>query len=219
MTRTRLSHRRAGGAARRWRQGLAAAALVASIAAGSLASAEDPVDVDWQRVATGADRARLRDWRNAWVAALAIERAAGHAAVLAADPLFDPDRSVEGVALPPGTYHCRTVKLGRHHDATRPLVPGRWNPCTIAPEEGVLTLRTGGTQRLVGHLFDRTDAREVFLGTLVLGDEPRAMVYGGDSKRDVAGVLERIGERRWRLVVPYPAFESMLDLVEIAPAG
>jgi hypothetical protein len=219
MTRTRLSEGLAGIAVSRWCLKLAAAMLVVSIATGSLASAEDTVDVDWQRVATSADRARLRDWRDAWVAALGIERAAGHAAVLAADPLFDPDRSIEGVALPPATYRCRTIKLGRHHDASRPLVPGRWNPCTIAPEEGVLTLRTGGTQRLVGHLFDRTDAREVFLGTLVLGDEPRAMVYGRDSKRDVAGIVERIGEHRWRLVIPYPAFESMLDLVEIAPTG
>ncbi len=35
--------------------------------------------------------------------------------------------------------------------------------------------------------------------------------------RDMAGVLERIGERRWRLVLPYPRFESLLDVVELVP--
>jgi hypothetical protein len=34
----------------------------------------------------------------------------------------------------------------------------------------------------------------------------------------MAGVVERIGERRWRLVLPYPAFESTIDIVELIPA-
>lgn len=195
-----------------------ALALVAGGVGGGL-SAASPVDVDWHRVATAADRARLRDWRNAWVSALAAERAAGHAATLAADPLFDPDRSLEGVALPEARYRCRTFKLGRLHDAARPIVAAPWSPCTVGRDGAAETFRSEGIQRLEGSLFDPTNARAVFLGTLVLGTEPRAMRYGRDTKRDVAGLVERIGERRWRLVVPYPAFESMLDIVEIVPAG
>jgi hypothetical protein len=58
----------------------------------------------------------------------------------------------------------------------------------------------------------------VFLGTLQLGDEQRALQYGRDRERDMAGVVERIGERRWRLVLPYPHFESTIDIVELVPA-
>jgi hypothetical protein len=57
----------------------------------------------------------------------------------------------------------------------------------------------------------------VFLGTLQLGDEPGVLKYGHDRERDMAGLLERIGDRRWRLVFPYPAFESTIDVLELIP--
>ncbi len=58
----------------------------------------------------------------------------------------------------------------------------------------------------------------VFLGVLELGDETRPHVYGRDELRDMAGTFERIGEARWRLVLPYPHFESLVDVIEIVPA-
>ena len=61
--------------------------------------------------------------------------------------------------------------------------------------------------------------RQVFLGTLVLGDEREAMQYGQDQARDVAGYVERIGPNRWRLVMPSPAFESQTDVMELRPAA
>ena len=67
-------------------------------------------------------------------------------------------------------------------------------------------------------IFPGDPMREVFLGTLVLGDERRAMQYGRDPDRDVAGFVERIGPARWRLVLPRPAFESTLDVIELVPA-
>jgi hypothetical protein len=35
----------------------------------------------------------------------------------------------------------------------------------------------------------------------------------------MAGVFERIGERRWRLVFPYPHYESVIDVLELIPEG
>ena len=58
----------------------------------------------------------------------------------------------------------------------------------------------------------------IFLGTLALGDEARPMPYGRDLRRDMAGFVERIGEARWRLVLPFPGFQSTLDVMEIVPA-
>jgi len=60
--------------------------------------------------------------------------------------------------------------------------------------------------------------REVFLGTLVLGDEVRASQYGQDELRDVAGYVERIGPQRWRILMPKPHFESQFDVMELVPA-
>jgi len=34
----------------------------------------------------------------------------------------------------------------------------------------------------------------------------------------VAGWVERVAGRRWRVVMPYPAFESVLDVLELVPA-
>ncbi len=58
--------------------------------------------------------------------------------------------------------------------------------------------KLSGSQRPVGLIFPGDSMRQVFLGTLVLGDESRAMQYGRDPDRDVAGFVERIGPERWR---------------------
>ncbi len=39
--------------------------------------------------------------------------------------------------------------------------------------------------------------------------------YGQDTARDQVGVLERIGQNRWRLVLPWPRQDAKLELVEI----
>jgi hypothetical protein len=33
----------------------------------------------------------------------------------------------------------------------------------------------------------------------------------------MAGALERIGPYRWRLILPKPHFESMMDVIELVP--
>jgi hypothetical protein len=76
-----------------------------------------------------------------------------------------------------------------------------------------------GVQRYVGLVFPGDAIRNVFLGTLVLADENRALQYGQDQRRDVAGYVERIGPNRWRLVMPQPHFESRLDVLELVPEG
>jgi hypothetical protein len=56
------------------------------------------------------------------------------------------------------------------------------------------------------------------LGTLMLGQEERAFDYGTDPERDIVGIIERIGPNRWRMVMPRPAFESIVDVMELVPA-
>ena len=76
----------------------------------------------------------------------------------------------------------------------------------------------GGSQRYVGLIFQGDAVHQVFLGTLVLGDETRALQYGQDELRDVAGYFERIGPERWRLIMPKPHFESRFDVMELVAA-
>lgn len=179
-----------------------------------------PARPNWRRIATEVDRARLRDWREAWVEALAQARGEGHEAEIAAlGPLLDPDLAVDDPALPPGDYLCRTVKLGSREPGRIPSFSAEAPaPCRIGAIDTRMTFaRLEGEQRPIGRLYPDNELRLVFLGTLQLTDEARAYQYGVDPDRDMIGLVQRIGERRWRLVLPRPAHESLLDVVELIP--
>jgi len=184
------------------------------------AASAKSVALSWQAIVTDADRDRLRRWRDAWMAALPLAKRTG-AAVIAADPsLFDPDRALSDAMPPPGDYHCRMFKLGANGVPAKDFI---WYPtqaCRVTDEGEAYSLRLlDGAQRPAGLLLRDTDARAIFLGTLVLGDETTPLQYGRDATRDMAGYVERVGPGKWRLVLPWPHFESLLDVVELTPAG
>jgi hypothetical protein len=183
-------------------------------------SSAPPTNVRWQSVATAADRDRMRDWRKAWDEALPLARKAD-AKAIAADPLlFDPDRALPDPALPQGAYRCRTFKLGGKGTAMRDFTAYPSFDCRVADEGEVRSLhKVTGSQRPTGLIFPHDATRQVFLGTLVLGDETSPLRYGLDADRDMIGYVERIAPKRWRLVFPRPRFESVLEVVELVPAG
>jgi len=174
---------------------------------------------NWRRVATTDDRERLRDWRSTFTAALDAARKAGHSAEIDSEgALLDPDAALNAPAIPNGMYRCRVIKLGAKTDGNLVYVSYPGFTCRMKPDHQLQRLgKLSGSQRYVGVLFPNDAVREVFLGTLVLGDERRALQYGQDETRDVAGFLERIGPNRWRLIMPKPHFESQLDVMELAP--
>jgi hypothetical protein len=175
----------------------------------------------WREAVTANDEKRLRDWRKSFTAALAAARKSGHSAEIAAEgPLLDPDAALGPPPIPNGSYRCRVIKLGAKSESMLDYVAYPAFPCRIAPERGIQSFtKLGGSQRIVGLVFSGDAMRQVLLGTLALGDEQRAMQYGQDETRDVAGFIERIGPNRWRLVMPEPHFESRLDVMELVPSG
>ncbi|HEX8623218.1 MAG TPA: DUF4893 domain-containing protein [Allosphingosinicella sp.] len=178
-----------------------------------------PAVAGWRSVATDHDRERARKWRTAWVRALAQARAGGHAAEVAAEGiLLDPDAALRGVAPPAGDYRCRVLKIGARSEGMLDYVAYPQFDCRISGGAGAMDfVKLTGSQRPVGRLFPDSDRRLIFLGTLQLGDEKGVLRYGHDRQRDMIGLLERFGERRWRLAFPYPAFESTLDVIELLP--
>jgi hypothetical protein len=170
----------------------------------------------WREAATPDDRRRLRGWRNAWMAALPAARAGGGASTIAADPaLFDPDRALRDPVPPPGLYGCRTIKLGSQGGRGPAFVVYDRFRCRVW-ENGRFS-KLDGSQRPVGAIHPDTTGRAVFLGTLMLGEERKPIKYGRDRERDMVGVVERIGPARWRMVFPYPRFESLVDVIELVP--
>ena len=204
---------------------LTAAALAACAAAQepapTLAPPCDPVAIAWRGSATDDDRRRLRDWRQAWTEALEQARADGHAEEIAGEgALLEPDAALTDPAPPPGDYDCRTIKLGTPSADLLTYVSYPAFRCRIGRDGDRMTFtKLSGSQRPIGRLYPDVDRRLVFLGTLQLGDERRSHQYGIDEERDMVGLVERIGERRWRLVLPYPHFESLLDVIELTPAA
>ena len=198
----------------------AAVCLCLSLAACAPNAIVTPKAADWRTAATNADRERLRDWRAAFVKALAQARAAGHGQAIAAEgALLDPDAALGG-PIANGAYRCRVIKLGAKTPGMLDYVSYPAFACRVQQERNLQGFaKLTGSQRPVGLIFPNDALRQVFLGTLVLGDERRAMQYGNDPDRDVAAFVERIGPARWRMVMPRPAFESTTDVIELVPAN
>jgi len=175
----------------------------------------------YREVISENDRVRLRDWRKTFVDALAEARKAGHGAEIDREGvLLDPDAALAAPAIPNGMYRCRVIKLGAKDPGNLEFVSYPGFTCRVHAERQLQRLgKLSGSQRYVGLIFPGDAIRNVFLGTLVLGDERRALQYGQDEQRDVAAYVERIGPSRWRLLMPQPHFESRFDVMELVPQG
>lgn len=174
---------------------------------------------DWRRVVTASDARRLRDWRSTFVAALAQARAAGHGQAIEREgELLKPDAALGG-PIPDGAYRCRVIKVGAKSAGMLDYIAYPAFACAVhSKDRRHFLIKRTGSQRQSGIIFPGGPLRDVFLGTLVLGDEQRAFQYGVDESRDVAAYVERIGARRWRLLLPEPRYESQLDVLELIPA-
>jgi hypothetical protein len=199
--------------------------IALAVAAAGCTTIEQPTrmipqtTINWQEVASEKDRLRLGDWRKAFVGALGAARLAGHGVEIAREGvLLEPDAALGGGPIPNGLYRCRVIKLGAKSEGLLDYVSYPPFVCRIEPQNGIQKFsKLTGSQRQVGLIFPGDVMRQVFLGTLVLGDEQGAMQYGQDEMRNVAGYVERIGPNRWRLIMPRPHFESQLDVMELVP--
>ena len=173
----------------------------------------------WTGIATDADESRLSRLGLAWQEGLQEARRTSEKEVAAEGALLNPRAALPRPAPTPGSYYCRLVKLGKA-DGKGPAFE-RFKPffCYVEVEGDLLTIvKQTGSQRPAGRLWedDKPD-RLIFLGSLALGDEQQPVAYAEDPKRDMAGVLERIGPFRWRLVIPWPQNSSKLDVFELKP--
>jgi hypothetical protein len=175
---------------------------------------------DWRSIVTSADRDRYTRREAAWSLALQqARRQTGSGDLRSVGDLIDPDIRRAPVTPPPGDYRCRTVKLGSQSgEQGLGYVVYGWFACRIEQtSHGLKFSKLTGSQRPSGLLFPESDRQMVLLGSLALAEEPAANSYGRRPDRDLIAVLERIGDRRWRLVLPWPQAESNLDVIELVP--
>lgn len=206
----------------------ALAALLAACgdAAPDPAGPETPVagrqsgSADWHAVASSADASRLGRLAQAWRLGRAEAEDKGFAAeVEALGPLVDPNAGQTGrLQPPPGAYRCRSIKLGAHGPGGPGYRDHPFSRCIIelTPGGDLILTQATGSQRTRGRLYPDTDRRLVFVGAQARGPEETGYpTYGQRPERDQIGVLERVGSRRWRLVLPWPKQESKLEILEL----
>ena len=185
----------------------------------AIVSVGEPVKADlWQGIASAADQQRLANVSGAWAAGLADARKAGFATALRDDAeLVKSNAALARPAPTPGSYRCRLVKLGGKpaFEKFKPFF------CYVEVDGNLLTIvKQTGSQRPAGRLWeDDNPTRLIFLGSLALGDEETPLAYGDNPKRDMAGILERTGPFRWRLVIPWPQDGSKLHAYELTPVA
>ena len=173
----------------------------------------------WKGVATAADEDRLSRLGLAWSEALDEAKKTNAADIRREGKLLLPRAGLPRPDPTPGSYNCRLIKLGKAVPKTRPYETFKPFFCYVEVEDNLLTIvKQTGSQRPAGRLWEDDDPnRLIFLGSLALGNEDQPLAYGDDPKRDMAGVLERIGPFRWRLVIPWPQSTSKLDVFELTP--
>lgn len=184
------------------------------------AAGEQADTSDWRQVASTADISNLGRLDQAWRLARAEAEDKGFASeVEALGPLVDPNAGQPGRLQPaPGTYRCRTIKLGARAEAGAAYLAYPPFRCTVdlTPGGDLVLTKTTGSQRTRGLLYPDTDSRLVFIGAQAWGmDETGFPTYGQQPERDQVGVFERIGADRWRLVIPFPRVESKLEILEL----
>jgi hypothetical protein len=174
----------------------------------------------WREVVSSADASNLGRLDQAWRLGRAEAEDKGFASeVEALGPLVDPMAGQSGRLQPaPGTYRCRTIKLGSKSEGGLAYLAYPFFRCTVelSPGGDLILTKTTGSQRTRGLLYPDTDNRLVFVGAQAWGlDETGYPAYGQQPERDQIGVFERIGPERWRLVVPWPRVESKLEILEL----
>lgn len=173
----------------------------------------------WKSVATAEDQDRVARLGLAWQEALADAKKTNAADVRKEGSLLLPRGGLPRPSPTPGSYNCRLIKLGSVNGKSKPFESFKPFFCYVEVEDDLLTIvKQTGSQRPAGRLWEDDDpTRLVFLGSLALGNEDQPLAYGDDPKRNMAGVLERIGAFRWRLVIPWPQSTSKLDVFELTP--
>jgi hypothetical protein len=175
---------------------------------------------DWKQVATTTDLDRIGRIEMAWGEGLTEARARRHTREIDKEgPLLDPAGALPRPAVPPGTYRCRVIKLG-FGSSGRGRAFQTFNPftCFVSVEDSLLVfIKATGSELPAGRLWDDGETRLVFLGATAAKPGVPAPAYGTQPARDRSGVIERIGDFRWRLVSPWQSKDARIEVMELVP--
>ncbi|MCM8731076.1 DUF4893 domain-containing protein [Hephaestia sp. GCM10023244] len=175
-----------------------------------------PAEQAWRDTIVPSDQALIEDLPSIWTHVLTTAKKRSGKAIDAEGPLLQADAALDHPALPPGSYWCRVVRIGS--------IAGRKQIESFAPkfcyirdeEKGLSFTKQSGSDLPAGYLYADGTQRYVFLGARQDAPGDVSLGYGIDHDRDVAGVVERVGAFRWRLVAPRDGGKG-IDVYELTP--
>lgn len=174
----------------------------------------------WRDILQPADQARLLGLGTSWATALEQARRGGFSRRIANEgALLDPQAGLSRAAPAPGSYRCRLIRIRPGSRRVPAFVVRGPYFCDVgaAPDYLSLTQQTG-PERPGGHLWEDSDSRMIFIGAAARGRDDGPPAYGEQPDRNVVGVFERVGQFRYRLVLPAPASGATLEVIELIPA-
>lgn len=198
---------------------LASLAFLSAVVLTDAGLAEENNKPQWTKQATQSDVARVKQWQKFLEAGVKEAKRAGHGSEIGQRaPLFETNVGKRDLALQDGKYHCSITKLGGPNGRGLPYIAYPKFLCMVTQMgDRVQFTKLTGSQMTSGWIYRPDRATGIYLGTSYYGYEGRAPKYGSDEKRDDAAIVERIGDRRWRMVFPDPYYESVTDVMELIP--
>lgn len=173
----------------------------------------------WRQLATQDDQDRIDKWKEALKLGRDGADADGHASHLAKRaPLFDTDAALPDSNIPAGLYHCSITKLDGDPTGGLPYIAYPAFRCRVVIDNGRRHFtKLTGSQLTIGWIYEAGPRRSIYLGSSIYGYEDSLVSYGKTKERDDAAVVQRIGPKRWRMVFPFPFYESKVDVMELTP--
>lgn len=170
-----------------------------------------PADEGASQVIRPEDQARIdalpATWKAAWGRSQQRTRSGEGA-------LLEPGGALDHPELSPGSYNCRVIRVGRRAGVKRlRSFPAQY--CHVGAADGVLNFTKQTGSDLPAGILYKGENRYTFIGALQRRPGDNTLTYGKDRARDVAGVVERVGPFRWRMV--FPMSEQDLDVIELTP--
>lgn len=173
---------------------------VANMVAITRPSSPLAVSAPWQDAATPAQLARIDDWMTRFESDKAAVVAGGQGVDIAKQGrLFETDAAMLYGMIPPGLYDCRLVQINAAGTLWHEGKAGRCRVLTDGENRRISFITT--QEVILGELHENDGFSSVYLG------QGMAVSMGGlgAGSGPEIGLIQRIADTRWRIILPMEA--------------
>lgn len=176
--------------------------------------------VDWREQATATTEVGIDNWQSVMREIMLATREIERQETLQVDRnLYAITLDAEQVELQPGDYRCASNQFHAYPEQGKVRFSYPFFECRLSMENGERILeKLTGSQRFRGTLLPASDLEgDVLLGTWQVSEEAGYLDYGKKTERNHVGLVQSLGDGRWRMIEPPSAYGGLGSVLEIAP--